>query len=175
MDAETRVLWCMERLQGLKTAELTASPHPASGEPVKDLGAIATFIASRSAGQVFKASVEHPRERATLALGDAVFHRRMGPLDFSCASCHGAEGKRIRRQPLPALGNPEEARAVVGEWPAYRVSAAHVMTMQHRLYDCFWQMRLPELRLGSEVSVALTAYLVRQARGGTIAAPGLKR
>ena len=49
------------------------------------------------------------------------------------------------------------------------------MTLQHRLYDCFWQMRLPALKLGSETSVALTAYLVKQAEGGTIAAPGLKR
>jgi len=64
---------------------------------------------------------------------------------------------------------------VVGEWPAYRVSNAHVMTMQHRLYDCYWQMRMPELELGSEVSVALIAYLTSQATGGEITAPGLKR
>ncbi len=64
---------------------------------------------------------------------------------------------------------------MIGEWPAYRVSTTHVMTMQHRLYDCFWQMRMPELELGSEVSVALIAYLASQATGGEIAAPGLKR
>ena len=64
---------------------------------------------------------------------------------------------------------------MVGEWPAYRVSTTHVMTMQHRLYDCYWQMRMPELELGSEVSVALIAYLASQAKGGEIAAPGLKR
>jgi sulfur-oxidizing protein SoxA len=49
------------------------------------------------------------------------------------------------------------------------------MTLQHRLYDCFWQMRMPELKLGSELAVALTAYLVKQAEGGVIAAPGIKR
>ena len=64
---------------------------------------------------------------------------------------------------------------MVGEWPAYRVSTTHVMTMQHRLLDCFWQMRLPELQLGSEASVALIAYLTKNAAGGDIAAPGLKR
>jgi len=36
-------------------------------------------------------------------------------------------------------------------------------------------MRLPPLKFGSEASVALTAYLVKQAEGGVIAAPGLKR
>ena len=49
------------------------------------------------------------------------------------------------------------------------------MTMQHRLYDCYWQMRMPELEIGSDVSVALIAYLTKKAEGGEIAAPGLKR
>jgi sulfur-oxidizing protein SoxA len=55
------------------------------------------------------------------------------------------------------------------------VSTSHVMTMQHRLYDCYWQMRMPELELGSEVGVALISYLTSQAAGGEIASPGLKR
>lgn len=175
MDLETRLLWCMETLQGFDVAEFTTRPHPSASEPVKDLGAIATWVASRSSGMVFAAPTSHPRERATLALGEALFHRRSGPFDFSCASCHGSTNKRIRRQNLAHLVEPGEARLVVGEWPAYRVSTANVMTLQHRLYDCYWQMRLPELKLGSEASVALVSYLVKLAEGGEIAAPGLKR
>ena len=72
-------------------------------------------------------------------------------------------------------GIPSFAKKVVGEWPAYRVSTTHVMTMQHRLLDCYWQMRMPELELGSDVSVALIAYLTKNAEGGEISAPGLKR
>jgi L-cysteine S-thiosulfotransferase len=34
---------------------------------------------------------------------------------------------------------------------------------------------MPELELGSDVSVALISYLASQAKGGDIAAPGLKR
>ncbi len=49
------------------------------------------------------------------------------------------------------------------------------MTMQHRIYDCFWQMRFPEVELGSEVPVALAMYLAQTAEGGNINAPGLKR
>jgi len=78
-------------------------------------------------------------------------------------------------QSLPFLGKPEEARKVIGEWPAYRVSNTHVMTMQHRLLDCYWQMRLHRLEFGSEASVALTAYLHDVARGGEISAPSIKR
>jgi L-cysteine S-thiosulfotransferase len=107
--------------------------------------------------------------------GHAIFFRRQGPHDFACATCHNDSGKRIRLQGLPFLADPKEARQVVGQWPAYRVSTTQVMTMQHRLYDCYWQMRMPELEMGSDVSVALIAYLVKNAEGGEIAAPGLKR
>ena len=54
---------------------------------------------------------------------------------------------------------------MVGEWPAYRVSTTHVMTMQHRLYDCYWQMRMPELELGSEVERGADLLSRQQGQG----------
>jgi L-cysteine S-thiosulfotransferase len=175
MDVEARVLWCMEKLQGFDHVKLLVRPHPGAGMPVKDLGAIATYVAYRSNGRSFAATFSHPKEKEMLALGEALFFHRSGPMDFACSTCHRDSGKRIRLQPLPVFSKPEEARRIVGEWPAYRVSAAHVMTMQHRIYDCFWQMRLPEVELGSDVSVALISYLVKQAEGGEINIPGMKR
>jgi L-cysteine S-thiosulfotransferase len=175
MDAETRILWCMEKLQGFDRADLIKSPHPAGGQPVKNLGAIATYVASKSNGMKFSAKLEHAKEKEVVELGRAIFFRRQGPHDFACATCHADTGKRIRLQGLPHLIQPKEAREVIGEWPAYRVSSTHVMTMQHRLFDCYWQMRMPQLEMGSDVSVALISYLVKTAEGGEIAAPGLKR
>jgi sulfur-oxidizing protein SoxA len=175
MDLETRLLWCMEKLQGFDRADLVKRPHPGGGQPVKELGAIATYVASKSNGMTFAAKLEHPKEKDAVALGEALFVRRSGPHDFACATCHAEPGRRIRLQGLPHLSKPEEARKVVGEWPAYRVSSTHVMTMQHRLYDCYWQMRMPELEMGSDVSVALIAYLTKTAQGGEITAPAIKR
>lgn len=175
MDVETRILWCMETLQGFNAADLTKRPHPGGGQPVKELGAIATYVASKSSGMTYAAKLDQAKEKDAVALGETLFFRRSGPFDFACATCHDAKGQRIRLQGLPHLSNAPEASKVVGEWPAYRVSSTHVMTMQHRLYDCYWQMRMPELQLGSEASVALVAYLTKQAAGGAIAAPGLKR
>lgn len=175
MDTETRVLWCMEKLQGFNAADFKKKPHPGGGEPVKDVGAIATWIASKSEGKVFAAPLEHAKEKAAAEVGEAIFFRRQGPYDFSCATCHMEAGQRIRLQDLPSLSVPAEAAKVVGEWPAYRVSTTHVMTMQHRLYDCYWQMRIDKLEFGSDVSNALTAYLVKSAKGGKVAAPGIKR
>ena len=175
MDVETRILWCMEQIQGFNPADLVKNPHPGGGQPVKELGAMATFVAHKSSGMKYAAKFEQPKEREAVALGEILFNRRSGPFDFACASCHAEAGKRIRLQGLPFLSDPAEARKVVGEWPAYRVSSTHVMTMQHRLLDCYWQMRMPRLELGSDVSVALIAYLNNQAKDGEIAAPGLKR
>jgi len=175
MDVETRILWCMEQLQGFNRADLVKNPHPGGGRPVKELGAMATYVAHKSSGMKYAARLDQPQEREAVALGELLFKRRSGPFDFACASCHAEAGKRIRLQGLPFLSEPAEARKVVGEWPAYRVSSTHVMTMQHRLLDCYWQMRMPRLELGSEASVALISYLTKVASGGEIAAPGLKR
>jgi len=175
MDLESRLVWCMEKLQGFARSELLKRPYSKANQSGTELEALATFIASKSNGATFAPAVEHAKERAALALGEALFFRRQGPLDFACATCHGDSGKRIRLQTLPYLSKPEEARQVVGEWPAYRVSQGTVMTPQHRLADCYWQMRLPLIDYGSDVTVALTMYLVNQAKGGAITAPGLKR
>jgi len=175
MDSETRILWCMERFQAFDSTDFRKRPHPGGGQPVKDIGAIASFVASKSAGMKVASKNEHEKGKQAIALGEALFFRRQGPFDFSCATCHAESGKRIRLQPLPFLSDPKEAREVVGQWPAYRVSSTHVMTMQHRLLDCYWQMRLHRLDFGSDVSVALSAYLYDRARDGEVAAPGLKR
>ena len=175
MDVETRLLWCMETLQGFSHAELVTKPFPAGGQPVKELGAMATYVANKSQGMKYSAKLDQPKEREMVDLGHALFVRRSGPFDFGCITCHGDQGKRIRLQGLAHLSVPEGARSVVGEWPAYRVSTTNVMTMEHRLVDCYWQMRLPELGLSTDVSIALISYLTKMAEGGEIAAPGLKR
>jgi sulfur-oxidizing protein SoxA len=175
MDLEARLVWCMETLQGMDRAEILKRPYSNANQRGTDLEALATFVAHKSDGMTFAPRLSHPEERAALALGEALFFRRQGPMDFACATCHGDSGKRIRLQVLPFLSKPEEARQVVGQWPAYRVSQGTVMTMQHRIADCFWQMRLPLVDYGSDVTVALTMYLVNQAKGGPISAPQIKR
>jgi sulfur-oxidizing protein SoxA len=175
MDLEARLVWCMEKLQGFDKAEILKRPYSEANQPGTDLEALATYVAFKSNGLEYAAHVEHPKEKQALAIGEALFFRRQGPMDFSCSTCHGDTGKRIRLQLLPYLSKPEEARAVIGEWPAYRVSQGSVMTMQHRIADCYWQMRLPLVDYGSDVTVALTVYLVNQAKGGKITAPAIKR
>jgi len=175
LDLESRLVWCMETLQGLARAEIVKRPYSKANQAGTELEALATYVAFKSNGLTYTTRLQHAKEKEALALGETLFFRRQGPMDFACATCHGDTAKRIRLQALPYLSKPEEARAVVGEWPAYRVSQGTVMTMQHRIADCYWQMRLPLIDYGSDVTVALTMYLVNQAKGGAISAPAIKR
>jgi sulfur-oxidizing protein SoxA len=175
MDLESRLVWCMEKLQGFDRAAIVKRPYSKANQQGTELEALATYVANKSNGLAFAPQLAHPKEREALKVGEALFFRRQGPMDFACATCHADAGRRIRLQELPFLGKPEEARKVVGAWPAYRVSQGTVMTMQHRITDCFWQMRMPLIDYGSDVAVALTAYLVNQAKGGKITAPEIKR
>jgi sulfur-oxidizing protein SoxA len=165
----------MEKLQGFARADIVKRPYSKANQAGTELEALTTYVAFKSRGQKFAPRLGHPKEQEARALGEALFFRRQGPMDFACATCHGDAGRRIRLQSLPYLSKPEEARKVVGEWPAYRVSQGTVMTPQHRIADCYWQMRLPLVDYGSDVTVALTSYLVSRARGGEITAPTIKR
>ena len=118
---------------------------------------------------------ENPLERKFYALGEKAFYYRAGPLDFSCSSCHGEEGKRIRLQDLPPLyKNPGDGVGIAA-WPAYRVSNGQMWSMQLRLQDCLRLQRFPYPLFGSDVTIALAVYMGVNAKGAKSIAPALKR
>jgi sulfur-oxidizing protein SoxA len=47
--------------------------------------------------------------------------------------------------------------------------------MQHRLWDCYRQMRMPAPDYASDGLTALTVYLAKQAEGATLDVPSIKR
>ena len=173
-DLESRILTCMVTLQGFAPEEAAKNPFSAPGR-ASDIEALASFVAGQSKGSKLAAPLEHPREIEAFKVGQQLFYRRAGPHDFACISCHGENGKRIRLQELPKLTDPHDAQRIFTTWPAYRVSQGTVRTMQHRLYDCYWQMRHPQLDYVSEASIALEVFMAKFANGGEIQAPGLKR
>ena len=175
MDVEQRLLWCMRTLQGLDTTEVVKRRFGAPGT-ASDMEDLTAFVANRSNGMKLQAQLSAPQEREMLAVGEAMFNRRSAVNDFSCATCHGEPGKRIRLQALPDLAHPgRTAQDSIGSWPAYRVSQGQTRTMQHRLWDCFRQMRMPVPEYGSDGITALQVYLAQQADGGEIVAPSIKR
>lgn len=174
-DLESRLLTCMVELQGF-TREAIVKNRFGTLDRDSDMEALVSYIGSKSNGTKMNVPMSHPKEMQAYKAGEYLFHRRSGPLDFSCATCHSEEGKRIRLQELPNMTDPKQMQMVVSTgWPAYRGTQASVRTMQHRLYDCNWQMRLPDLGYASDMSIALTSYLNARAKGGVVQLPGVRR
>jgi sulfur-oxidizing protein SoxA len=174
MDLEARLVHCMVNVMGMTPAE--AKKQPFGNGPVKsDMEALVAFVTSESRGIKMDVPMSHPKEKEAFALGEKIFFYRGGPYDFSCATCHGEDGKRIRLQDLPNLLKQDGAQRAYTTWPAYRVSQGELRTFQWRLNDCFRQQRFPELEFTSDASIALTMFLARNANGAEFKAPTIKR
>ncbi len=175
MDVEARLIFCMRELQGRPSEEIQGYPYSMRGDLGTELEALVAWLADQSSGMPIAPGQEHAKEREFFTLGEQLFYYRAGPHDFSCATCHGQEGKRIRLQALPDLTSHEGAAEAYSAWPAYRISEGVVRTMGWRMRDCFRQQRFPLLGVGSDVTVALQTYLAVTAAGAPMMAPGLKR
>ena len=172
-DMESRLLTCMETLQGFNAAEIAKTPF-GKGEQ-NNVTALAAWISAESRGMKFNLPQDHVQEKTMYEVGKRLFFARGGTHDFSCASCHGADDKRIRLQDLPNLTKQPGAGNGFGAWPAYRVSNGQLWGMQLRLNDCYRQQRFPYPLFGSDATVALGVYMGVNGKGGESIAPALKR
>ncbi|MBI2752478.1 MAG: sulfur oxidation c-type cytochrome SoxA [Betaproteobacteria bacterium] len=174
MDLEARLLHCMMTLQGRSREEATRRVF-GDADKASEMEVLSAYVAGHSRGMKLAPGKSHPKEKESYALGRALFFHRAGPWDFSCASCHGEEGKRIRMSELPVLTRPQYARPLMATWPAYRVSTSSFITLQWRMNDCYRQMRMPEPVFGSEMTVALIHFMTVTAEGEPYRGPAIKR
>lgn len=172
-DMESRLLTCMETLQGLNAAEIAKTPF-GRGEQA-NMEALAAWISAESRGMKMNLPQTHREEKVMYELGKRAFYFRGGPMDFSCATCHGEAGKRVRLQDLPDLTHNPGNGVGFAAWPAYRVSSGELWTMQRRLNDCFRQQRFPYPGFGSDVTTALGVFMGVNAKGAESIAPSIKR
>jgi sulfur-oxidizing protein SoxA len=172
-DLESRLVSCMASLQGFDAKEIANTPF-GRGEQ-NNVTALATWISAESKGMQFNLPQRHPQEKVMYEVGKRVFYLRGGTHDFSCASCHGEDGKRIRLQDLPNLTKNPGAGSGFGAWPAYRVSNGQMWGMQLRLNDCYRQQRFPYPGFGSDATIALGVFLGVNGQGGVSTAPAIKR
>jgi L-cysteine S-thiosulfotransferase len=176
MDVESRLVHCLVAFQGAKRDSFSArTVFSGEGQKATEMEDLVAFVYDESRGIDIKIPQGHASEKAAFERGKRAFYFKGGPYDFSCASCHSEDGKRIRLQDLPNLTKAGPAQAAFSQWPAYRVSQGAVRTMQWRLYDCFRQQRFPELQYLSQTSVDLITFMGVNANGGKMAAPAIKR
>lgn len=172
-DLESRLLTCMETLQGLDAKAIAATPF-GRGEQ-QNMEALVAYVSAESRGLKMNLPQSHAKEREMYEVGKRVFFFRGGPYDFSCASCHGEAGKRIRLQDLPELTKNPGDGVGFAAWPAYRVSSGELWGMQRRLFDCYRQQRFPAPGYASDATIALGVYMGVNAKGAESIAPSIKR
>lgn len=173
-DLESRLMTCMETLQGIDAKKEISTRSFGRGETA-NLIAMATYVATASKGMRFNLPQSNQAERDMYQVGKRLFFQRGGTHDFSCASCHAIDGGRIRLQDLPNLTvNPGDGVGFAA-WPAYRVSNGQMWSMQHRLNDCYRQQRFPEPTFASDVTIALGVYMGVNAKGAESIVPAIKR
>lgn len=176
-DLETRLMHCMVTLQGKDAAQIKANrfANETKNESNTDWEKIVSYIAYQSEGMTLSMRKEHAKEQEAIKVGETLFFKSVGPMDFSCSTCHGKTDTRIRLQSLFNGLDKKQASDVMSSWPTYRVSHNAMRTMQHRMWDCHWQMRLPDIDMGSPGTVALISYLTNQADGIKLDLPGMRR
>ncbi len=128
--------------------------------------ALETYVASLSRGQPI-APDPHPRVAAAAAAGQALYRRRMGQLDLSCAMCHdGAAGARLAGSLIPQ-GHPTG-------YPIYRLEWQGMGTLQRRLRGCLTGVRAQPWDWDADELVALEAHLMRRAAGLAVETPAVR-
>jgi L-cysteine S-thiosulfotransferase len=173
-DLESRLVTCMVTLQGFTPEQAKKDPFGGPGKKVP-MDALVAYVSGQSRGMKMNVAGSHPKEVEAYELGKKIFFYHGGPHDFACETCHGADSKRIRLQDLPNLTKVSDAQRAYTTWPAYRVSQGELRSMQWRLNDCFRQQRFPELEFASPASIALSMFLAKNANGGVMNAPAIKR
>ena len=174
MDAERRIVWCMVEKQGFKMEDIARKPF-ADVNRTPDQTSLVTYVAAQSRNMKLAIPLAEPHVREAYEIGKEIASYRAGPYDFSCNTCHGVDGKRIRLQNLPNISNPAGAIKTIQGWPGYRMTGGIMLTHQWRMNDCFRQQRFPEPKYLSEAVTALLTYLNGNANGQIYKGPGIKR
>ncbi len=90
--------------------------------------------------------------------GEALWNRKVGAADRSCADCHGDAMQSMR--------------GIASRYPAFDIPAGRPIDLEERINrERTEHQKAPRLRYESDELLALSAYVARQSRGQPIAPP----
>ena len=111
----------------------------------RELLALTAFVAKQSRGVAISAGTDE-RSRPFVEAGRALFNRRQGQLDLSCAQCHDDNwGKRLAGSVVP--------QAHPTGYPEYRLEWQNIGSLQRRLRSCTFGVRAEPLAFGAPEQV----------------------
>ena len=131
----------------------------------RELLGLAAYVARQSRGLPIESS--DPRLTPAIATGRALFERRQGQLNLSCAQCHDDNwGKKLAGNAIPQ-GHPTG-------YPLYRLEWQTLGSLQRRLRNCLTGMRAESYPPGAPELVALETFLMWRARGMPLETPAVR-
>lgn len=133
--------------------------------------AITTYIKSLSDGQPIALDLSEPHVRAAYDRGEQLFYKRIGQLNFACASCHTPNsimGHRLRGEtPTTPFGD-------ASHFPTYRVPVGEIEVLHKRFMRCLKQMRAKPLPPGDPAYVDLEVFYTALSNGYPIKVPSIR-
>ncbi|MDN3920417.1 sulfur oxidation c-type cytochrome SoxA [Roseateles violae] len=157
-----RPLNLAQRIQQCRRRD--GAPVPASDSEA--LLSLTAFVALQSRGQPI-APPDDARLAPFVERGRALFERRIGQLNLSCAQCHEQRaGQKLGGSLIPQ-GHPTG-------YPLYRLEWQALGSLQRRLRNCASGVRAEPWALDAPELVELELYLMRRAAGMAMDAPALR-
>lgn len=156
IDLEGRVQSCRRDRQGA----------PALPPESRELLSLLAVVAHQSRGMPVTAG-EDERLRPAVARGRALFERRQGQLDLSCAGCHDEHaGERLGGSPIP--------QAHPTGYPLYRLEWQGLGSLRRRVRNCLTGVRAEPYPHDAPEHVDLELYLMSRARGLPMETPAVR-
>jgi sulfur-oxidizing protein SoxA len=132
----------------------------------RELLSLTALVANQSRGMPI-APPEDPRLRFFREQGAAIWARRQGQLNLSCAICHDDNaGKKLAGVAIP------EAHPT--GYPIYRLEWQALGSLKRRLRNCLVGVRAEAYPYDALEYVALEVFLMDRAKGMILESPGVR-
>ncbi len=151
------------RINVCRTDQQKAEPFKA--ESPQQL-ALTAFVALQSRGMPVSPP-DDARLASFRARGEALWNKRIGQLNFSCAQCHDDNwGKRLGSAPIP--------QAHPNAYPIYRLDWQGMGSLQRRFRNCMSGVRAEMYPYGAQEFIDLELFLMHRAREMPMETPGVR-
>ena len=162
-EAANRPIDLEQRINICRTDQQNATPLLFEGN---EMLALAGFVGRQSRGMPIAVS-DDERTKPFIQAGRAMFERRQGQLNLSCAQCHDDNwGAKLAGVSVPQ-GHPTG-------YPLYRLEWQAMGSLQRRLRNCLIGMRAQAYTFGAPEYVNLELFLMWRARGMAIETPAVR-
>ena len=162
-EAANRPIDLEQRINICRTDQQNATPLLFESN---EMLALAGFVARQSRGMPIAVS-DDERTKPFIQAGRAMFGRRQGQLNLSCAQCHDDNwGAKLAGVSVPQ-GHPTG-------YPLYRLEWQAMGSLQRRLRNCLIGMRAQAYTFGAPEYVNLELFLMWRARGMAIETPAVR-